>query len=368
MGRSSVPATAPEVSAKLAGLKYVSDQAPGIRRVGAGKVFRYLNTRGKTIRDRETLQRIKRLAIPPAWRDVWISQDPNGHLQAVGRDARGRKQYRYHDRWREVRDSTKYDRMAIFGGILPRVRRRVQRDLKTSGLNRDKILATIVRLLETTSIRVGNEEYKKHNQSFGLTTLRNNHVAVKGEKVHFYFRGKAGIHHRISVEDRYLARIVKRLRDLPGYELFQYLDDDGTRRSIGSTDVNEYLRSIAGEDFTAKDFRTWTGTVLAASALCQFKTFRSAAQAKKNIVAAIESVAQQLGNTVAVCRKCYVHPAILNEYAARTLDLRSDGITRRKGLSVEEAAVLAILRKAARPQRKQTLQEALKQSIKQKAA
>jgi len=368
MGRNSVPATAPEVSAKLAGLKYISDQAPGIRRVGAGKVFRYLNTRGKMIRDRETLQRIKRLAIPPAWQDVWISPDPNGHLQAVGRDARRRKQYRYHDRWREVRDSTKYDRMAIFGRVLPRIRRRVQKDLRTNGLNRDKVLATIVRLLETTSIRVGNEEYTKQNQSFGLTTLRNRHVAVKGEKVHFYFRGKAGIRHQISVEDRYLARIVKRLRDLPGYELFQYVDDDGTRRSIGSTDVNEYLRNITGEDFTAKDFRTWTGTVLAASALCQFKTFRSAAQAKKNIVAAIESVAQKLGNTVAVCRKCYVHPAILNEYATRTLALQASGTTRVKGLSAQEAAVLVILRKATRPQRKKTLQEALEQSIKQKAA
>jgi len=368
MGRSSVPATGPEVSAKLAGLNYVSDQSPGIRRAGAGKVFRYFNTHGKIIRDREALQRIKRLAIPPAWRDVWITPDPNGHLQAVGRDARGRKQYLYHARWREVRDSTKYDRMAVFGRVLPRIRRRVQHDLKTDGLNREKVLATIVRLLETTSIRVGNEEYTKQNQSFGLTTLRNRHVAVKGEKVHFYFRGKAGIRHRISVEDRNLARIVRRLRDLPGYELFQYVDDDGNRHSIGSTDVNEYLRTITGEDFTAKDFRTWNGTVLAASALCQFKTFHSARQAKKNIVAAIETVAERLGNTVTICRNCYVHPAILNEYAARTLNLNTTGTKRVKGLSSDEAAVLAILRKAARPQRKQTLQEALEQSIKQQAA
>jgi len=287
---------------------------PGIRRVGTGKTFRYIGPNSRLVRDAETLYRIRALAIPPAWTDVWICPLEEGHLQAVGRDARKRKQYRYHSRWREVRDSTKFDRMAAFGKVLPRIRARVKRDLRRRHPDREKVLATIVRLLETTLIRVGNEEYAKQYGSFGLTTLRTHHVEVTQRRLSFYFRGKSGIKHAIRVEDPYLAKIVKRLRDLPGYELFQYVDEEGQRRSIGSTDVNDYLREIAGEDFTAKDFRTWAGTVLALEALRECKPFKSKRQAKKDVVKAVESVAMKLGNTVTVCRKCYIHPRILQAY------------------------------------------------------
>jgi DNA topoisomerase I len=309
-----LPQTDPVISARIAGLRYVTDRTPGIRRIGTGKTFRYINSIGRVIRDAATIGRIRSLTIPPAWTEVWVCPDPNGHLQAVGRDARRRKQYRYHPQWREVRDSTKFDRMAAFGKVLPKIRSRVRFDLKRPGLPREKVLATIVRLLETTLIRVGNEEYSKHNQSFGLTTLRNHHVAISGAKVNFYFRGKSGIKHEISVKDSDLAKIVRRLRDLPGYELFQYVDENGDTRSIGSTDVNEYLREISGEDFTAKEFRTWAGTVLAVQALCRCGPFNSQKRAKKNVNLAIERVAERLGNTVAVCRKCYIHPAVLDAY------------------------------------------------------
>jgi DNA topoisomerase-1 len=265
------------------------------------------------------LARIRSLAIPPAWRDVWICPVAEGHLQAVGRDARHRKQYRYHPEWRSVRDETKFDRMADFGKILPTIRRRVKRDLARSGLSREKVLATIVRLLETTLVRVGNEEYTRQNDSYGLTTLRNRHVNITGPKVNFYFRGKSGRKHAISVRDPFLAKIVRRLRDLPGYELFQYVDEGGEIRSIGSMDVNDYLREITGRDFTAKDFRTWAGTVLAVEALCEGEPFTTQKQAKKNIVAAVEKVAERLGNTVAVCRKCYIHPAVFEAYGQAAL-------------------------------------------------
>jgi DNA topoisomerase I len=309
-----LPKTDPAASAKIAGLRYVSDQIPGIRRIGTGKTFRYIRPTGGVVRDSETLGRIRSLVIPPAWTDVWICPDPNGHLQAVGRDARGRKQYRYHPEWREVRDSTKFDRMAAFGKVLPKIRTRVSRDLRRSGLPKEKVLATIVRLLEITLIRVGNEEYSKQNNSFGLTTFRNHHVDVTGPKVNFYFRGKSGVKHAISVKDAHLAKIVRRLRDLPGYELFQYVNENGETGSIGSSDVNEYLRAITSEDFTAKDFRTWAGTMLAIEALCRCGPFTTNKQAKKNILEAVENVAQRLGNTVAVCRKCYVHPAVFEAY------------------------------------------------------
>ncbi len=287
---------------------------PGIRRVRTGKTFRYIGPNSRPLRDAGTLSRIGALAIPPAWTDVWICPLEEGHLQAVGRDARKRKQYRYHPRWREVRDSTKFDRMAAFGRVLPRIRARVKRDLRRRRLDKEKVLATIVRLLETTLIRVGNEEYANQYGSFGLTTLRNHHVEVTPKRLSFYFRGKSGIKHAICVEDPHLAKIVRRLRDLPGYELFQFVDEDGERRSIGSTDVNEYLREITGQDFTAKDFRTWAGTVLAVEALCKCEPFKSKRQAKRNVVKAVESVAMKLGNTVTVCRKCYVHPRILEAY------------------------------------------------------
>jgi DNA topoisomerase-1 len=357
------PVTDPQVSAKIAGLHYISDSRPGIRRIGSGRVFRYIDAYDRVVRDPDTLRRIKRLAIPPAWKDVWISPDPDGHLQAAGRDARGRKQYRYHSRWREVRDSTKYHRMLAFGKVLPKIRRRVVQDLASPGLNKNKVLATIVRLLEMTSIRVGNEEYTKQNDSFGLTTLRNHHVAITGERVSFYFRGKSGRPHRISIADRHLARVVKRLRDLPGYELFQYVDEAGVRGSIGSTDVNDYLREITGEDFTAKDFRTWNGTVLAAQALCSVNPYRTKSQARKNIVRAVEMVAERLGNTVAVCRKCYIHPALFDSYMRQSLkgDLK---ITRRtRGVNDDEAAVLCFLQKASKSKAQSSLEKSLMQSL-----
>ena len=301
------------------------------------------------IRDGETLTRIRSLAVPPAWRNVWICPDPEGHVQATGRDARNRKQYRYHPRWREVRDGNKYGRMIAFGRALPLIRKRIAQDLARPGLSREKILATVVRLLEVTLIRVGNEEYAKHNESFGLATMRDRHVRVNGSSLRFQFRGKSGILHAVDLEDRRLARIVRQSRDLPGFELFQYLDENGERRSIDAADVNAYLKSIAGDEFTAKDFRTWAGTVLAARALHEVAAFDSQAQAKRNVLRAVEAVAKRLGNTRAVCRKCYIHPEVVNAYLDGTLaatlnrkagrELRS----RLRDLSPEEAAVLALL-------------------------
>jgi DNA topoisomerase-1 len=279
---------------------------------GAG--FTYVGPDGKPVRDKETLARIKSLVIPPAWTDVWICTVANGHLQATGRDARGRKQSRYHPRWREVRDATKYERMVLFAEALPRIRRRVREDLGKPGLPREKVLATIVMLMEETCIRVGNEEYAKQNKSYGLTTLRTRHVEVNGAKVHFEFQGKSGVHHTVDLQDRRLARIIKQCHDLPGYELFQYLDHEGNRHAVDSSDVNEYLREISGAEFTAKDFRTWAGSVLACGMLAEVGKFESEAEAKRNVVAAIKSVAEKLGNTPAVCRKCYVHPAVLEAY------------------------------------------------------
>jgi DNA topoisomerase I len=358
-----------EACAQLAGLKYISDSSPGIRRFGTGKNFRYKDARGRLVRDEETLRRIKRLVIPPAWTDVWISPDPDGYLQAVGRDARGRKQYRYHVEWRTVRDETKYYRMLAFGRALPRIRARVQEDLAPTGLTREKVLATIIRLIDMTSIRVGNEEYMKQNQSVGLTTMRNHHVGISGQKVSFYFRGKSGVRHRISVEDRHLARTVRRLRDLPGYELFQYVDDDGNRHSIQSTDVNNYLREITDEDFTSKDFRTWNGTVLAAAGLCGMKPFKNQTQARKNVVAAVKSVSQTLGNTPAVCRKCYVHPAVFDAYVGNTLSNDFKSPRRNRGLSAEESALLCFLSKVSKAARKKpSLEGSLRMSVRSLAA
>ena len=347
--KTTFPAADVVLSAKTAGLRYVSDTGPGIRRIVKGTGFSYVAPHGKVIRDRSILKRIKSLAIPPAWTEVWICPDAEGHLQATGRDAKGRKQYRYHGRWRQVRDDTKDDRMLAFGRLLPRIRKRVAKDLALTGLPREKILATVVRLLETTLIRVGNEEYARTNDSFGLTTMRDRHVKVNGAGVRFEFRGKSGILHAVDLTDRRLAHVVKQSRDLPGYELFQYIDGDGARRSIDSSDVNAYLRQIAGEEFTAKDFRTWAGTVLAARALDECRSFGSSTQAKRNVVAAIESVAKRLGNTKAICRKCYVHPEIINSY----MDGSLAGLLRRRvshelaqssrDLPKDELAVLACL-------------------------
>jgi DNA topoisomerase I len=311
--------TDPAESAKAAGLRYVTDARPGISRQRSGSGFRYRGADGAKVTDAATLARIRSLVIPPAWSGVWICAIANGHLQATGRDARGRKQSRYHPHWRAARDETKYERMTLFGAALPGIRERVEHDLALLGLPREKILAAIVRLLETTFIRVGNTEYAKTNHSYGLTTLRNKHVTVKSSTVTFNFQGKSGVEHTIDLQDRRLARIVERCRDLPGYELFQYLDHEGNRHSIDAVDVNDYLREIAGQDFTAKDFRTWAGTVLACSMLREFEPPESDTQAKKNIVAAIKSVAQRLGNTPSVCRKCYVHPAVIESYLAGSM-------------------------------------------------
>jgi DNA topoisomerase-1 len=335
-------------SAQLAGLRYVREDQPGIRRVRCGTGFRYVDLDGATVRDRTTLRRIRSLAIPPAWTGVWICPLAQGHLQATGRDARGRKQYRYHPRWRATRDETKYNRMIAFGQALPAIRRRVEQDLARPGLPRAKVLATVVRLLETTLIRVGNEEYARQNGSFGLTTLRNHHASVNGQTVRFSFCGKSGVRHSVRVTDRRLARIVRRCQDLPGQELFEHVED-GESRTIDSADVNAYLREIAGEDFTAKDFRTWAGTVLAARALQDVEAFDSEAQARRNVVAAIEAVAKRLGNTTAVCRKCYVHPAVIDAYIDGTLletlrqRVESEIATSLPELPPEEAAVLAFL-------------------------
>jgi len=357
-----LPASNPVVAAKIAGLRYVTDRMPGIRRIGTGKTFRYIGPNGRVIRDTATLARIRSLAVPPAWTDVWICPIDEGHLQAVGRDARQRKQYRYHPRWREVRDSTKFDRMADFGKVLSKIRAHVKRDLAKTGLPKEKVLATIVRLLEITLIRVGNEEYTKHNNSFGLTTLRNRHVDITGPTVHFYFRGKSGVKHAISVEDPHLAKIVRRLRDLPGYELFQYVDESGERRSIDSADVNEYLRGITGADFTAKDFRTWSGTVLAVEALCECKAFTTQKQAKRNVLAAVEKVANRLGNTVAVCRKCYIHPGVIDTYMDGTLTTLTRSPSAANS-SRWEREFASLLKRWSKPKPKLALDQALVQSV-----
>ena len=310
-------------AAEEAGLRYVSDDRPGYTRKAKGEDFEWLDADGKPIRDEQRLLRIKRLAIPPAWTDVWICPAANGHIQATGRDARCRKQYLYHDRWREVRDENKYDRIISFGKALPKIRRRVAKDLKLPGLPRNKVLATVVQLLESTFIRIGNEEYARENKSFGLTTMKDRHVEVKGAKLRFRFRGKSGREHEIDVTDRRTAKIISKLQDLPGQDLFQYLDDDGKRCEISSQDVNEYLREITGEDFSAKDFRTWAGTMLTAVGLNAQEKFETKKQAKSNINTAIKAVAKILGNTPAICRKCYVHPAVLETY----LDQKSiDGL------------------------------------------
>ena len=336
--------------AEDAGLRYVSDDQPGYTRKAKGDGFEYFDTDGKRIRDEQRILRINRLAIPPAYTDVWICPSPNGHLQATGRDARRRKQYRYHERWRAERDENKYERMLIFAEALATIRRRVRKDMALTGLPQNKVLATIVLLLERTFIRVGNEEYARENKSFGLTTMRERHVEIKGENIRFSFRGKSGINHEVDMDDRRTAKIVKKLTDLPGQELFQYLDDAGERHNITSEDVNGYLQEITGLYFTAMDFRTWAGTVLAAMALNAQEPFENKTQAKKNIKIAIGAVAKTLGNTPAVCRKCYVHPAVLETYLDGEL---IEGLKRMTEsalsekldvLRSDEAAVLSFLR------------------------
>jgi DNA topoisomerase I len=333
--------------AKEAGLHYVSDDCPGYTRKANNGEFDYLDTEGKRIRHEQRLLRIKRLAIPPAWTDVWISPSPNGHLQATGRDARRRKQYRYHERWRELRDENKFARVAEFAKALPQIRKRVQHDIKLRGLPREKVLATVVRLLERTFIRIGNDEYARENKSFGLTTIKDRHVTVRGTQLRFRFRGKSGRQHEVDIRDGQVAKIISKLQDLPGQELFQYIDDDGQVRDVRSQDVNDYLREITNEDFTAKDFRTWAGTLLSALALCTQEEFETKKQAQANIKTAICAVAELLGNTPAICRKCYVHPAVLEAYLAASRIPGLSEAMQRSGnsqLRLAEAAVLRFLR------------------------
>jgi DNA topoisomerase-1 len=340
---------APVEAAKAAGLRYVSDATPGIQRKRAGKYFSYVGRDGKTIHDEKQLKRIRSLGIPPAWTNVWICPNPRGHIQATGRDAKGRKQYRYHPEWRTIRDETKYDRMIAFGKALPLIRERVEHDLKLQGLPREKVLATVVRLLDTTSIRIGNEEYARENGSFGLTTMRDNHVEVEGTTVEFHFRGKSGKEHTIDVKDRQLARIIKRCQALPGHELFQYYDEHQQLHTIESDNVNTYLQQITGQEFTAKDFRTWAGTVTATCALEDIGEYETQTQAKKNVVRAIEAASKHLGNTPAICRKSYVHPEIIDAYLNGSLlkalqhNDEQGVIEALHGLHPEEITVLAFL-------------------------
>ena len=340
----------PKDAAQSVGLRYVSDARPGIRRKKAGNGFTYTRVDGSRLAEPEVLGRIKALAIPPAWTDVWICPFADGHIQATGRDAKGRKQYRYHVRFREVRESSKYEHVVAFADTLPAIREQVREHMALRGLPREKVLATIVHLLETTLIRVGNDDYAKQNSSYGLTTLKNRHVLVEGNEVRFRFTGKSGKQWSLRVKDRRVAKIIRACQELPGQELIQYVDDAGNCQDVTSTDVNEYLKEITGRDITAKDFRTWAGTVLAAMALNELESFDSAAQAKRNLRTAIEKVSARLGNTPTICRKCYVHPEVLNSYmdGNLVLELKSQAESELGGaigsLKPEEAAVLALLR------------------------
>lgn len=352
--RPAPPAAEVLDDVKAAGLRYVSDNQPGFRRRKNGKGFVYSKPDGEPVRDRALLQRIRALAIPPAWTDVWICPRANGHIQATGRDAKGRKQYRYHPDFREARDSTKYEHMIEFARALPTIRARVAADMARPGLCREKVLATIVQLLESTLIRVGNEDYAKDNKSYGLTTLRDPHVRVNGTELRFNFQGKSGKVWRLRVKDRRIAKIIRACQDLPGQALFQYFDDTGQLQDVESSDVNEYLRDITGTDVTAKDFRTWAGTVLAANALREIEARDDGAKTKKNVKAAIEQVATRLGNTVTICRKCYVHPDIVTCYLSGSLteDLARKIKPRHRkalaGLSPDETAVLMLLETRAK--------------------
>ena len=324
---------------------------------------------GLRVSDKAALRRIRSLAIPPAWREVWICADPDGHLQATGRDAKGRKQYRYHRRWREVRDETKYHRMVAFGKALPTLRKRIHKDMRQPGLGREKVLAAVVRLLELSALRVGNEEYASANRSYGLTTLRGHHAKVNGSKIHLRFRGKGGKEYDVKIEHPVLSRIVKKCQDLPGQDLFEYLDEDGVCHDVTSGDVNDYLFEVTGQGFTAKDFRTWTGTVLAALALREFTDIDSKAGAKRNIVRAIERVAQRLGNTPAVCKKCYVHPVILDSYLDGTLihalRKRTEREMRRSltRLRPEEATIIALIQQRLKDSEEDQLEKQLRLSL-----
>jgi DNA topoisomerase-1 len=367
MAREEAPTTPldPREAAESAGLVYVSDEDRGIRRERSGDAFAYYKPNGDPVRDEATLERIRKLAIPPAYTDVWICPKANGHLQATGRDARGRKQYRYHPQFREVRESTKYEHMLEFAKALPAIRAKLAEHMALRGLPREKVLATVVHLLETTLIRVGNDDYARTNKSYGLTTLRDPHVKVEGSELRFQFKGKSGKSWRLQVKDRRIARIVRACQELPGQRLFQYQDGEEVRE-VTSADVNAYLKEITGRDITAKDFRTWAGTVMAALALQEFEAFDTQATQKKNIKAAIEKVASRLGNTPTICRKCYVHPEVLNAYIEGGLLLEIKHQVEQEltedlaALKPEEAAVLAMLEARLRRTLEGSLQDSLR--------
>jgi DNA topoisomerase-1 len=349
------------------GLRHVDDTKPGIRRRIVRGHFAYFDPQGRRIRDQDEIARINALAIPPAYTDVWICPDPLGHLQATGRDARARKQYRYHPRWRETRDATKFERMAAFADVLPKVRARIARDLKLPGMPWEKVVATVVRLLDVTLARVGSREYARDNNSYGLTTLRKRHAAVRAGHLRFRFRGKSGIEHDIDVEDPRVARIVRKCLDLPGHELFQYIDDAGVRRPVGSSDINDYLREASGADFTAKDYRTWAGSVLALGALRRIEPQPGERHVHTHVVETVKEVAATLRNTPAVCRRCYIHPAVLDAFEAGELHTLPK-VRTRHGLKADEAAFAALLRREARRARRGerrtgTLEEQLSASV-----
>ncbi|GGH32645.1 DNA topoisomerase [Alsobacter metallidurans] len=352
-------------AAEQAGLVYVSDEEPGFRRRRSGKGVSYLDLDGKAIRDPKTLERIRKLAVPPAYTDVWICPDPNGHIQATGRDDKGRKQYRYHPRWREVRDSDKFEHMLEFAKGLPALRERIDADMGKRGLPREKVLATVVQLLENTLIRVGNADYVKQNKSYGLTTLQDRHVKIDGQELRFAFKGKSGKTWKLKVKDRRIARLVKACQDIPGQHLFQYFDENGERQPVTSADVNAYLKEATGRDITAKDFRTWAGTVLAAMTLREFETVDNQARTKKTIKAAVERVAIRLGNTPTICRKCYVHPEVFNAYLdgglVESIEEEVDAELRDnlEKMKPEEAAILVVLQRRL----KQDLRSRLEKSV-----
>jgi DNA topoisomerase I len=352
MPTTSNAAAPEELDARAAGLTYASDAEPGIRRKAKGTGFSYILPSGKAVTDKEMLKRIRSLGVPPAWVDVWICPSAEGHVQATGRDARGRKQYRYHPDWQEHRDRNKYERILDFAALLPRIREAVAKDMTQRGARREKVLATVVSLLDRTLIRIGNSEYARENGSFGLTTLHARHMAIDGSELRFHFKGKSGKTWRLRVKDRRIAKVARTIQELPGQQLFKYVDEDGIVRSVDSTDVNEYLRTIAGADVSAKDFRTWAGTVLAAMALSAVGPFTSQTQAKMNVRRAIGAVAEKLGNTPTICRKCYVHPEVVTCYlegSFPTIATSDAGDPSPAALPSEEAAVLRLLKRRLAP-------------------
>lgn len=339
----------PQLTAKIAGLKYVTDTMPGFTRKKAGKGFYFIDDKGESITDKDIILRLKKMVLPPAWTNIWICPNPLGHLQATGYDTLNRKQYRYHEEWNKIRNETKYYRMLEFGKHLPIIRERIEKDLRTQGLNRNKVLALVVSIMERTFVRIGNASYEKQYGSYGLSTLRDRHAKINGNSVFFRFKGKKGVLQEVELKNKKLAKLVKKCRDIPGYDLFQYYDEDGQRQSIDSGSVNEYLKEITGCDFTAKDFRTWGGSINAMRSFNEIGSYESSSQAKKNIVKVIDQVSQILGNTRSICKKYYIHPTLIEAYEDgclldyfRELDTieEDENIT---GLTCEEKLLMKVL-------------------------